>query len=333
MNKRNLGKSGVEVSAMGLGCMSIAGTPWTWVDGSPVEIGTCSEEDAIKMLHKALDLGITFFDTADLYGCGRSEERIGKAFSGKRDNIVIASKFAYRFKESERRILSKGEAQFQEGVGYSIEPEYIRLCCEDSLRRLNTDYIDLYQLHHAGARIQEEHYAILEELVSEGKIRWYGWSSDHPEDAERMSTWKHCTAIQQEFNIFNGNLDTLAVCEKNNLASINRTCLAAGLLSGKINSLTDSSNGGRTRDWDLEQGREGAWLRKLEAIREILTSEGRTLVQGALCWLWGKSDATIPIPGFRTTEQLVENCGALEHAPLTVKQLEEIEDIKRGEKL
>ena len=198
------------------------------------------------------------------------------------------------------------------------------MLCEDSLRRLNTDYIDIYLLHtlakddnidlEKAAEIRD----YMQELVAEGKLRWYGWSTDWPHQLKVFMQGKHCTCTEQGLNIFTGNEETLKLCEDNNLASLCRTPLASGVLKAK------PANAGNP-----DRGEGEANLRKFAAMREVLTSGGRTVVQGALCWLWAKSEVTIPIPGFRTEEQVIENIGALDFGPLTSDQMAEIERIKK----
>ena len=136
----------------------------------------------------------------------------------------------------------------------------------------------------------------------------------------------HCTAVQQQLNVLDGNSETLAVCEKFNLASVNRGPLAKGLLSGKFNSESKFPADDVRQRWDLKGGRQAEWLKKLDCIREILISDGRTLVQGALGWLWARSEKTIPIPGFKTVKQIEENAGAADLGPLTAEQMKQIDE-------
>lgn len=315
MQKRTLGRSGIAVSAMGLGCWAIGG-PF-WKNGQPVGWGKVNDEESIRAIHRALDLGITFFDTAAVYGCGHSERVLGQALGAKRGQVVIATKFGQVFDEETRQV-----------IGYDTSPEHIRMDCESSLRRLNTDYLDLYQLHVKDVELEKAVVIrdTLESLVEQGKIRFYGWSTDSTERARLFAAGPHCTAIQQQFNIFDGNLETLAVCEQFNLASINRGPLNMGLLTGKFS--TDSripADDVRSRRPALQEERV-ARLQKLEKIRGILTAGGRTLAQGALAWLWARSEKTIPIPGFKTIAQIEENIGALRFGPLTSQQMEQIAD-------
>ena len=228
---RKLGRSGIEISALWMGCWAIGGPFWS--EGTPPGWGEVDDNESLLAIQRALDLGVTFFDTANVYGTGHSERILGKAFAGKRQEVVIATKFNALFDEERREV-----------TGASCTPEEIRQACEDLLRRLDTDYIDLYQFHDNGypAKQAEPVRETLEGLVKEGK--------PNPD-----------------------------------------------------------------------------FLKKIETLREILTSHGRTLPQSSLAWLWARSEQAIPIPGFRTVQQVEENCSTLEHGPLTRTQVEDIETL------
>lgn len=313
MYKRVLGRSGIEVSGLGMGCWAIGGPFWN--NGRPVGWGQVDDAESIRSIQRALDLGVTFFDTAAVYGTGHSERVLGKALGPRRTSVAIATKFGQVFDETTRQV-----------TGYDTRPERVREECEASLRRLNTDVIDLYQLHVKDVDDQRavEVRETLEELVTAGKIRYYGWSTDSAEKARIFAVGAHCTAIQQQFNIFDGDSETLALCEKYNLASINRGPLSMGLLTGKFSNETQfPEDDVRSRRPALQEGRSSR-LEKLERIRSVLTQDGRTLTQGALSWLWARSSVTIPIPGFKNIQQVEENAGAMTFGPLTSAQMEEI---------
>jgi len=318
---RQLGRSSIQVSAMGLGCWAIGGPFWAGDD--VVGWGEVDDDESISAIHRALDLGVDFFDTADVYGTGHSEYVLGRALAGRRDQVVIATKFGNVFDGSTRQI-----------TGSDASPEYIRQACEDSMQRLNTDYIDLYQFHlndydpdQAGA-VREE----LEELVKEGKIRYYGWSTDFPNRARVFAEGPNCTTVQHQMNVLEDAGPMIALCEQLDLASINRGPLAMGLLTGKYQAdsklASDDIRGEGSPAW-MQYFKDGKpnpkWLRKLQAIREILTSDGRTLAQGALAWIWARSEQTVPIPGFRTVRQVEENCAAMQFGPLSAEQMREID--------
>ena len=320
---RQLGRSGIQVSAMGLGCWAIGGPFWAGDD--PVGWGEVDDDESISAVHRALDLGVNFFDTADVYGTSHSERVLGQALAGHRDQVVIATKFGNTFDTSTRQI-----------TGSDASPQYIRQACEASLQRLNTDYLDLYQFHlndydpdQAGA-VRD----VLEELVKEGKIRYYGWSTDSPNRARVFAEGANCTTVQHQMNVLEDAGPMIALCEQLDLASINRGPLAMGLLTGKYRAdsklASDDIRGDQSPTW-MQYFKDGqpnpAWLGKLEAIREILTSNGRTLAQGALAWIWARSEQTVPIPGFRTVGQVEENCAAMRFGPLSATQMREIDTL------
>jgi len=319
---RFLGGSGIDVSAVGLGCWAIGG-PMRGADGKPIGWGAVDDGESARAIRRALDLGVTFFDTADVYGGGHSERILGKALGPDRDRVVIATKFGITFAEPPSR----------EATGTDASPSYVRRACQASLARLGTDHIDLLQLH-IGEMSDSESDAIagaLEDLVVEGAIRAYGWSTDSPECAEHWAKRGTCSTIQHTLNVFQDAPEVLQVCERYGLASINRSPLAAGFLTGKYSrGVRVGTDDWRTaqREWstfftaDGEPERE--WLDRLAAIREILTSDGRTLAQGAIAWLWARSPTTIPIPGFKTAAQAEENAGALALGQMRPEQLTEI---------
>lgn len=320
---RTLGRSGIEVSALGMGCWAIGGPFWS--GDTPLGWGEVDDNESIAAIHAALDHGVYFFDTANVYGAGHSERVLGQALAGRRDKVVIATKFSSLFDETTRQ-----------ANGSDASPAGIRRACEESLRRLQTDVIDLYQFHDNGfpASRAQPVRDTLEALVQEGKIRAYGWSTDFPESAAFFATGEHCAAIQLELNVLDDNPAVIAICEKHNLAAINRGPLAMGLLTGKYSSVTgvsaDDVRGEKSPEWMkyFKDGRPNPeFAKKIDAVREILTSGGRTLAQGAIAWLWARSDKTLPIPGFRKPAQVIENCRALEYGPLTREQFTEVEQI------
>ena len=320
---RKLGRSGIEVSALGMGCWAIGG-PF-FEKGTPLGWGEVDDNESILAVHRAMELGVNFFDTANVYGAGHSERVLAKAFAGRRKDVVIATKFNAVFDEQTREV-----------TGSDSTPAGIRKACEESLKRLDTDYIDLYQFHDNGflADKAEPVRETLEELVKEGKLRAYGWSTDFADRAEVFAQGENCTSIQLQLNVLDDNKDVIALCEKYNLAAINRGPLAMGLLSGKytVNSKPsiDDVRGEKSPEW-MKYFKDGKpsleWMKKREAVQEILTSHGRTLSQGALAWLWARSEKTLPIPGFRTVAQVEENCGAMQFGALTVEQMNEIETL------
>jgi aryl-alcohol dehydrogenase-like predicted oxidoreductase len=278
------------------------------------------DEVSVAAVRRALERGITFFDTADVYGAGHSELVLGRALAGHRDEVVIATKFGYTFDPGQRAI-----------TGQDVTPGYIGRACRASLRRLGTDRIDLYQLHLGDlpAAQAQEVAATLEELVAGGLIRGYGWSTDDPRRAAAFAGAAHCTAIQHELNVLADAPGMLAVCGTSGMASINRSPLAMGLLTGKYGATSQlPADDVRTaQPWVgyFTEGRPAPeWAARLDAVREVLTGAGRTLAQGALCWLLARSPHTVPIPGVRSVAQAEQNAAALRLGPLPAAEVTEI---------
>ena len=316
MFTRKLGKCNIEVSALGLGCWAIGG-PWTVDSQYPAGWGEVNDAESIRAIQFAVDQGINFFDTAANYGAGHSERILGRALAGCRDQVVIATKFGYRVDENAKDVTHYGDPRTGDVASH------LRQDCEDSLRRLNTEVIDLYQFH-VGYYSPEKIgpiLEVLEELVSEGKIRAYGWSTDNPESARRFSQGEHCAAIQHDLTVVSDAPELIRLCQKRNLASINRSPLGRGLLTGKYTrESVFPENDIRSRE-DFKDRWIEPMLNNLDAVQAVLTDHGRTLVQGALCWIWGRSPVTIPIPGFRNVTQLEENIAALDHGPLADEEM------------
>ncbi|MBX7267958.1 aldo/keto reductase [Micromonospora sp. Llam7] len=318
---RTLGRSGIEVGALGMGCWAIGGP---WAEGhTPLGCGAVDDEESVRAIRRALELGVTLFDTADTYGAGHGERILGRALDGRRDAAVIATKWGYTFDERTRQ-----------ATGPDASPAYLRRAVRDSLRRLDTDRIDLYQLHLADlpvARAQEL-IGTLEDLVADGLVRAYGWRTDRAGRAAALGHHApHAAAVQHSLSVLRDAPELLAVCDKYDLASVNCGPLGMGLLTGKYHPasiLPRDDVRGMTSGW-LEWFRGGRpapeWLRRVHAVRAALTADGRTLAQGALGWIWARSDRTIPIPGCRTVAQVEENAAVLALGPLTADHFGEVE--------
>ncbi len=312
---RTLGRSGIPVSAVGLGCWAIGGKGW---------VGT-EDAESLRGIQRAFDLGVTLYDTANGYGAGHSERLLGRALESKRQQVVLATKFTYDFDD-----------ETGEEFGERIKPDEIRKQCEDSLRRLKTDFIDLYQFHWNELEVERagEVRDTLDALVQAGKIRTYGWSTDFVDRAQFFAEREGCTAIQLEMNVIDDAAPMTAFIEQANLAGLNRGPLAMGLLTGKYTASSkmhvDDVRGENAPDW-MKYFKDGKpnpeWLGKVDAIRQILTSDGRTLAQGALGWLLTRSPQMLPIPGFRTVAQVEENCKTLQLPLLAQAQMDEIDAI------
>jgi aryl-alcohol dehydrogenase-like predicted oxidoreductase len=323
IDKRSFGLSGIAVPPLGMGCWAVGG-PF-WHDATPLGWGQVDDGESTKAIQLAFDLGIRFFDTADVYGTGHSERVLGSALASHREEAVIASKWGNTYDESRRQLLTP-----------DITPQYMRRALEASLRRLGTDYLDIYQFHLADADpagtmpLVEE----LESLIEAGKIRTYGWSTDDPQRAATWAAGAHCGLVQHELNVLRDAPEMLALAESRNWASVNRGPLAMGLISDKyvpdVVLPDDDVRGKPAPDWMryFENGRPSSqWLARRDAVRDILTSGNRSPVQGALAWIWARSPATIPIPGFRTMAHVRENANALEYGPLSDNEMAAIAQI------
>jgi aryl-alcohol dehydrogenase-like predicted oxidoreductase len=323
--KRNLGRSNTSISAIGMGCWAIGGE-WNF-DTQAAGWGSVDDLESIAAISAAVEMGVTFFDTAANYGAGHSEVILGKALGTDRSKVVIATKFGYGVDEAQKVV-----------SGVYCSPNDIRSSCTASLRRLQTDYIDLFQLHVGNYPVTDalEIRDTLETLVQEGLIRAYGWSTDDTTRAEVFATGKNCVAIQHQENIFEDNAAMVELVERHRLSSINRGPLGMGILTGKFsNGATFEQSDVRhvSPEWMayFKNGQPNAeWLAKLEAIREILCAGGRTLAQGSLAWLLARSEQTIPIPGFRTVKQVRENAAVLEQGALSTLQMQEITVLLQG---
>lgn len=328
MLKRILGKSKLEVSALGMGCWAIGG-PWDWAQpGSepfPVGWGTTDDEESIRAIHVALDLGINFFDTAANYGAGHSEVLLGRALKGKRDKVVVATKFGHIVNEEQKTVYSAPDQILKN----------VRMDVENSLRRLQTDYIDIYQLHEGkyDPALALELQSILEELVSAGKVRWYGWSTDIVDSARAFAPGEHCTSIQFRLNAIYDNPGMRQVCADFDLAGINKDPLNKGFLTGKFNASTTFPENDNRSDWDFSGPELQNRLKMVDELRDILTSNGRTMAQGALAYIWALDERMVPIPGFKSVKQVTENAGALQFGPLTESQVKDVQAIVANHEL
>jgi aryl-alcohol dehydrogenase-like predicted oxidoreductase len=319
MKNRVLGRSNIEVSPLGMGCWAIGGV-WQFLD-IQAGWGEVDDDESIRTIHHALENGINFFDTAANYGAGHSEHILGKALAEKRDQAIIATKFGFNVNEASKQV---SRYEHDDDLLKNLRAE-----CEASLRRLGMDYIDLYQLHiwdyplEPAVAIREA----LESLVQDGKIRYYGWSTDSVDSARVFAEGKHCVAIQHDLNVVKDAPEMLALCEQLNLASVNRSPLARGALTGKYRKDTTFPENDVRRDaWSHETFFAPA-LDNLDALRDILTSNGRTLTQGALAWIWGRGENTVSIPGIRTVAQAAENAKAMQFGPLSADQMREIDGL------
>jgi aryl-alcohol dehydrogenase-like predicted oxidoreductase len=297
-----------------LGTARIAGLGWHRDGDLAPTGGPQAEAEAIRVVHRAIDLGIAFIDTADVYGAGAAERVLGRALAGHRHKVVIATKFGETFDEFTRR------------AGLPFEPGGVYAACEASLRRLGTDVIDLYLFHlrdYDLARAVQVREA-LEDLVRQGKIRAYGWSTDDVERARLFAQGPHCAAIEHRLNVLMDAPEMIALCEEQRLAGVARIPLAMGMLSGRWNPNTALPETDRRSDfWHVPQFLED--MAQVSRLREVLTRDGRTYVQGALGWIWARSPWAVPVPGFTRMAQVEENATALRLGPLAPAQMATIE--------
>jgi len=322
MLTRQLGKSGLEVSALGMGCWAIGG-PWTWAQPGeepfPAGWGQIDDDESIRAIHAGLDAGVNFFDTAANYGAGHSERILGRALKGRRHQAVIATKFGHVIDEEAKTVYGDDD-QILANVRQDVE---------NSLRRLQTDYIDVYQLHE-GAFDPEparELRDILESLVREGKIRWYGWSTDSVERARVFAGGEHCTAIQFRLNAIFDNAEMRRLCASFDLGGINKDPLNKGILTGKFTTESTFPEDDMRSRVSFDDKRIARRLQTVDALRDILTAGGRTMAQGALAYIWGLDQRMVPIPGFRTVAQVEDNAGAMAFGPLTEEQVRQVQAI------
>ncbi len=323
----HLGHGGVELGPMGIGCWAIGG-PVHQDDGRTIGWGQVDDEESVRGIRRAFDLGIRFFDTADVYGAGHSERLVARALRGHRQETVVATKFGWTFDEDGSR----------RGHAMEVTPAYIRRACQASLRRLERDAIDLYQLHVGELPPSQADAVVetLEGLQREGLVRRFGWSCDVADEARRWAERGTCAALQFIANVLQETPGMLPLCEELAMTAVIRSPLASGFLSGKYAAASrlprddwraQSIELGWGDLWNPDGSANPVWKAKLDALREVLTDGGRTPVQGALAWLWGRSPVAVPIPGFKTVAQVEENVGAIRSGPLSAAGMRRIDEI------
>lgn len=292
MQKRVLGSSGLEVSAMGLGCM-----------GMSEFYGAGDEAESIATIHRALDLGVNFLDTADMYGVGRNEELVGKAIRDRRDQVILATKF--------------GNQRGADGsfLGVNGKPDYVRAACDASLKRLGVDVIDLYYQHRVDLNVPiEETVGAMAELVQAGKVRYLGLSEASPNNIRRANAVHPIAALQTEYSLWSREVEEeiLPVCKESNIAFIAYSPLGRGFLTGQIKTVDDLAPDDFRRYSPRFQGDNFQQnLDLVEKIREIAAEKQCTPAQLALAWVMAQWDGIIPIPGTKRVKYLEENVGAL----------------------
>ena len=310
-----------DYGTFGLGCWAIGG-PFHDEGGKALGWGEVSDDESIAAVHRALDLGVRIFDTADVYGAGHSERVLGAALGDRRGEVLVVSKFGNVFDEETKRV-----------SGQSHDPRHIRAACEASLARLGTDYLDVLLIHSLDIPGPELGPVIeaLEGLAAAGRIRSYGWSTDVPEQVRRIAEGPNCSSVEIELNVLSHAPEVVPLLCELRLPAFIRSPLAMGLLAGRITRETQLAEddirgiGAEWLDWFHDGRPTDEFMDRVDAVRSILGEGDRSMVEGALGWLWARSPWVIPIPGFRTMAQVEQNAAARDLGPLSDDQMSRIE--------
>jgi aryl-alcohol dehydrogenase-like predicted oxidoreductase len=307
METREIGKSGLFVSGLGLGCMGMSDF---YGDGEEVE--------SIATIHRAIELGMTFLDTADIYGMGRNEELVGKAIKDRRDKVILATKFGN---------VRKADGTF---VGINGKPDYVRSACEASLRRLQVDMIDLYYQHRVDPNTPiEDTVGAMAGLIEAGKVRFLGLSEAASDTVRRAQKVHPIAALQTEYSLWSRDpegelIDTV---RELGIGFVAYSPLGRGFLTAKITSLDDLADNDWRRSMPrFEQENFGRNLELVERIKAFAARKGCSPAQLALAWVLAQGDDIVPIPGTKRRRYLEENIGALD-VHLAQDELAEIDAI------
>ncbi len=307
MKKRIIGKSTLEVGAIGLGCM-----------GMSEFYGGSDEQESINTIHKALDLGVTLLDTADMYGVGANEELVGKAITGRRSEAILATKFGN---------VRNAKGQF---LGVSGRPEYVKSACEASLKRLGVEVIDLYYQHRVDPNTPiEETIGAMAELVHEGKVRYLGMSEAAASTIRRAHAIHPITAVQTEYSLWSRDVEDeiLPACRELGIGFVPYSPLGRGFLTGQIQKFDDFAQDDFRRFLPRFQGENFKKnLVLVDYIKELAEQKNCKPSQLALAWLLAQGEDIIPIPGTKRIPHLEENIGAV-NIQLTSHDLKRINEI------
>ncbi|TML03313.1 MAG: aldo/keto reductase [Actinobacteria bacterium] len=307
MKKRRLGTQGLETSALGLGCM-----------GMSEFYGTADEGEAIATIHRALELGVNFLDTADAYGPFKNERLVGRAIKGRRDEVVLATKFGnVRTEQGER-------------LGIRGDREYVLSACDASLERLGTDHIDVYYQHRVDPNTPiEETVGAMAELVEQGKVRYLGLSEAASETIRRAHAVHPISALQTEYSLWSRDVEDqiLPAIRELRIGLVAYSPLGRGFLSGRIRSADDLEEGDFRRDNPRFQGENFQKnLELVERVEELAAAKGCTAAQIALAWVLAQGEDIVPIPGTTRVRNLEANVAVLD-VELTDEDLRDLEAV------
>lgn len=293
MKARTLGTQGLTVSELGLGCMGMTNYAY----------GKADENESIAVIHRAIELGVTFLDTAEVYGPFTSEQLVGRAVQGRRDQVVIATKFGFA--------ISGGVRQ-----GLNSKPDHIRKVCDESLKRLGTDYIDLFYQHRVDPAVPiEETVGAMAELVQQGKVRYLGLSEASPNTIRRAHAVHPISALQSEYSLWERGVEAqvLPTVRELGIGLVPYSPVGRGFLTGQIKRFEDFAEDDYRRTDPRFQGENfNLNLKLVDRVKQIAQEKNATPSQIALAWLLHQGNDIVPIPGTKRIAYLEENAGAAE---------------------